>query len=360
MFVRHARVKDLDAILALTCAIEVGMTSLPNNKKVLANRLCAIEDTLNGKLPKNEQRYLFVLEDSQTGKIAGISAIEVAVGNKAPFYDFQIIKQVHQSPSLGIRHTLKTLVLNNEYTGNSELCSLYLSPDYRSRTAGKLISKSRMLFMAQFTDRFNPIVIAEMRGYFDKEGNSPFWQHFAKQFFQMDFETANRLIGTADKTFIAELMPRFPFYVDFLPKQAQAVIGKVHPNTAPALKLLKSEGFGFNGHIDIIEAGPNLQAHIHDLRAVQHSKLFTVATKTASSDDTTDYLVSNTEYIDYRAIVAGLSVSDIDQTNQTVALCPKNQSLLTVGVGDSVRLLPLNAKGLNIDEHLVAESQKAQ
>lgn len=183
MFVRHANAKDLDAILALTCAIEVGMTSLPNNKEVLANRLAAIEDTLNGKLPKHEKRYLFVLEDSQTGKVAGISAIEGAIGNKAPFYDFQIIKQVHQSPSLGIRHTLKTLVLNNEYTGNSELCSLYLSPDYRSGTAGKLISKSRMLFMAQFPECFNSVVIAEMRGYFDKEGNSPFWQHFAKQFF---------------------------------------------------------------------------------------------------------------------------------------------------------------------------------
>lgn len=354
MFVRHARPQDLNAILSLIKGIEVGMTSLPDSDDILSKRLATISDTLNGKLPKHQHRYLFVLEDSKTGDIAGISAIEVVVGNKAPFYDFKITKQVHQSQSLDIRHTLKTLVLNNDYTGNSELCSLYLSPNYRSGTAGKLISKSRMLFMAQFPDCFEPVIIAEMRGYFDEKGNSPFWQHFAKQFFKMEFETANHLIGTADKTFIAELMPRFPFYIDFLPNEAKAVIGKVHPNTAPALKLLKNEGFRFNGHIDIIEAGPNLEVHIQDLRAVQHSKLLTVIAKSCKEDGTADdYLVSNTKYNDYRATVVKLANGDINQAQGTVALCADSQARLNVVVGDDVRLLPLNAQGLDICEHLV-------
>ena len=62
----------------------------------------------------------------------------------------------------------------------------------------------------------------------------------------MDFPSADYLTGIGEKTFIAELMPRFPIYVNMLDKAAQDVVGKVHQNTLPALKLLQSEGFSFS------------------------------------------------------------------------------------------------------------------
>lgn len=36
------------------------------------------------------------------------------------------------------------------------------------------------------------------------------------------------------KSFIAELMPKHPLYVDFLSPEARESIGQVHPHTAPA------------------------------------------------------------------------------------------------------------------------------
>jgi arginine/ornithine N-succinyltransferase beta subunit len=34
------------------------------------------------------------------------------------------------------------------------------------------------------------------------------------------------------------------------------VIGQVHPDTEPALAMLKSEGFSYQGYVDIFDAGP--------------------------------------------------------------------------------------------------------
>ncbi|MFN3589050.1 MAG: arginine N-succinyltransferase, partial [Spirosomataceae bacterium] len=50
-----------------------------------------------------------------------------------------------------------------------------------------------------------------------------------------DFPTADYLTGIGQKVFIAELMPKYPIYVSLLSKEAQAVIGKVHEKTRPAL-----------------------------------------------------------------------------------------------------------------------------
>ena len=65
-------------------------------------------------------------------------------------------------------------------------------------------------------------------------------------------------VANADnsKAFIAELMPKFPLYSCFLSEDARNVIGKVHPDTEPALSMLKSEGFSYQGYVDIFDAGP--------------------------------------------------------------------------------------------------------
>ncbi len=56
-------------------------------------------------------------------------------------------------------------------------------------------------------------------------------------------EVIDYLSGIGQKVFIAELMPRFPVYVDLLPKDAQEVIGKMHPHTLPKKSKL---GFSFS------------------------------------------------------------------------------------------------------------------
>ena len=43
--------------------------------------------------------------------------------------------------------------------------------------------------MAEFRERFPAQVMADLRGYFDEQGRSPFWEAIGKHFFDMDFSS---------------------------------------------------------------------------------------------------------------------------------------------------------------------------
>jgi arginine N-succinyltransferase len=160
--------------------------------------------------------------------MAGVCAIKGAVGLTEPFYNYRIGTLVHSSRELDVFTRMDTLYLSNDLTGSTELCSLFLHPDYRSGNNGKLLSKSRFLFIAQFPHLFTEKLIAEMRGYQEESGRSPFYEGLGRHFFKMDFDHVDALTAVGKKSFIAELMPRQPMYVDYLPQDAQDVIGKVH------------------------------------------------------------------------------------------------------------------------------------
>lgn len=156
-----------------------------------------------------------MLEDTRVGRVVGVSALEVAVGLTEPWYNFRVGTLVHASKTLNVYKAVPTLFLSNDHTGYSELCTLFLDPDYRHSLNGKLLSKVRFLFIAAFREHFSGKVVAEMRGYSDEQGNSPFWEGLGSRFFSIDFAQADYLSGTGQKAFIAELMPKHPLYVDF-------------------------------------------------------------------------------------------------------------------------------------------------
>lgn len=97
--------------------------------------------------------------------------------------------------------------------------------------------------MAAFRDRFNEKSGRGDAGVIDETGYSPFWESLGERFFSMEFSRADYLCGTGQKAFIAELMPKHPIYTHFLTPEAQAVIGEVHPQTAPARAVLEKEDF---------------------------------------------------------------------------------------------------------------------
>ncbi|MDN5869394.1 MAG: arginine N-succinyltransferase, partial [Nitrococcus sp.] len=179
---------------------------------------------------------------------------------------------VHASRELGVYKSIPTLYLTNDYTGCAEIGSLYLDPEYRGRGNSRLLSKCRFLFFAEFSERFAPKVVAEMRGVSDERGRSPFWDCLGQHFFSMEFRRADYLSGTRGKTFIAELMPRNPIYVPLLRPEAQAVIGRVHDHTRAALGLLQEEGFHYEGYVDIFDGGPTLEARVGQIRSVRYSE----------------------------------------------------------------------------------------
>ncbi|MHA3893170.1 arginine N-succinyltransferase [Acinetobacter sp. GXMZU3951] len=337
MIVRHAEYRDLDDIFTLAGKSGVGLTSLPQNKEILSARIARTQKTLHGQAAPHEQGYLFVLEDTQLQRVVGVSAIEVAVGLTEPFYNFHVGKQVHASQALNVYKALNTLFLSNDHTGCSELCTLFLDPDYRKDQNGKLLSKIRFLFIAAFQQAFQSTLIAEMRGYSDDNGRSPFWDALGNHFFNMDFATADYLSGIGQKVFIAELMPRFPVYTDLLPLAAQQVIAQVHPQTVPASRVLESEGLRYQGYVDIFDAGPTLEAEVKNLRAVNESQIRRVSIVDSVPVGGERHLVANDQYHDYRAILIQ-HAADAESLNLTA----EQAQALGVQAGQSIRMLPLD------------------
>ena len=336
MVIRPVGREDLSGLMALAGKTGGGLTSLPADEATLAARIERAIDTWEGALDKGHQGYVFVLEDAACGKVAGICAIEVAVGLHDPWYNYRVGTQVHASKELGVYNALPTLFLSNDHTGSSELCTLFLDPDWRKEGNGYLLSKSRFLFMAAFRDRFNEKVVAEMRGVIDEEGYSPFWESLGQRFFSMPFAKADHLCGTGQKAFIAELMPKHPIYTDFLSEEARNVIGRVHPQTAPARAVLEKEGFRFRQYVDIFDGGPTLECDIDRVRAIRKSRLVTVAEGQPSPDGLTACLVANEQYHHFRAALV-----QADPHTDLLLLSAQQLDVLNIRPGDSVRLVRL-------------------
>lgn len=337
MIIRPIERRDLSDLLTLAGKSGIGLTSLPQNEDTLSARIERALKTWQGELPPGEQCYLFVLEDSERQQVVGVSAIEVAVGLTEPWYSFRVGSQVHASKPLGVYKTVPTLFLSNDHTGHSELCTLFLDPDYRHGENGKLLSKVRFLFIAAFRERFARKLIAEMRGFSDEDGRSPFWENVGSHFFSIEFAEADYLSGTGQKAFIAELMPKHPLYVDFLSQDAQQVIGEVHPHTVPARRLLEAEGLRYQGYVDIFDGGPTLEAEIDDIRAVKHSRLVKVVLdEKPMCADAPLLLVANENYQHYRALLVAADLYD-DRLHMNAATA----AALGVEQGSPVRVVAL-------------------
>ena len=326
----------------LAALVGDGMTTLKADLRMLGGRIDTACASFAGTIAPDERDYLFVMEDTGNGRIVGVCAIKGAVGLHEPFYNYRIGALVHSSIELGIFSRMETLYLSNDLTGTAELCSLFLHPAYRNGANGKLLSKSRLLFMAQFPELFPQTVIAEMRGYQREDGVSPFWENLGRHFFQMDFKRADDLSSLGKKSFIAELMPRHPLYVAYLPREAQEVIGRVHVDTAPARHLLEQEGMYYAGYVDIFDAGPVLQARVADLRAARESVLSMLAPGDVVAMPATignPLLVSTTSLENFRVIVAAGP-----QENTTVHCTPAQCQSLSSAPGDQVRIMSLSPR----------------
>src|SRR6266568_5205243 len=275
-YIRPIAEDDLSAVLALSERTGTGLTTLPVDAERLTGRITRSLASFARVARRAEECYVFVLIDGATESVVGISAIEAAVGLSEPWYNYHVGTQVHASRELGVYTAAPTLFLTNDHTGHSELCSLFLDARYRHGRNGPLLSKARLLFIAEFAQRFAPKIIAELRGKLGADGKSPFWEGLGRHFFAMDYSRADYLTGIGQKAFIAELMPRHPVYTALLPEDARAAIGEVHADTLPARSMLESEGFRYEGYIDIFDAGPTLECFRDNIRAVRQSQVLPV------------------------------------------------------------------------------------
>ena len=338
MIVRPVRSTDLPALFQLARSTGAGLTTLPANEERLAHRVGWAEKAFRGEAGRADADYLFVLEDDN-GEVVGISAVAGAVGLREPWYNYRVGLTVSASQELNIHRQIPTLFLANDLTGNSELCSLFLRSDQRSGLNGRLLSKARFLFIAEFRELFGDKVIAEMRGMSDEQGRSPFWESLGRHFFKMEFSQADYLTGVGNKAFIAELMPKFPLYTCFLSEDARNIIGRVHPDTEPALAMLKGEGFSYQGYVDIFDAGPAIEAETAKIRAVQDSQVLVLAVGTPG-DDAPQFLIHNRKREACRITAAPARLAA-----GTLVVDAQTAKRLQLSAGDQVRAVAVSARG---------------
>ena len=336
MLFRCAQDSDLDALHDLAQFSTAGMTTLPKNMIMLKKRLNHSNQSFKKKVtqPKDEY-YLFVLEDQSNQKVVGMSAIEAQTGYLIPFYSFKLSKHTQMSHELKIRNDYEVLTLVNDNQEYTEICTLFLNPEYRHKHNGLLLSKGRFLFMAQSPKRFSRTIIAELRGISDEHGMSPFWEHLGRHFFKMTYPEADDLILATNNQFIEDLMPRNPIYVPLLNPEAQAVIGKPNHSTIPALHMLLKEGFHYTHYIHIFDGGPTIEAPLDQIKTIAASR--TMVIKSISDEVSgSDYLISNTS-MNFRATVH----SALNHDEENCCIISKDVAeLLKVKLGDQVRLSP--------------------
>jgi arginine N-succinyltransferase len=125
-------------------------------------------------------------------------------------------------------------------------------------------------------------------------------------------------------------------YITLLPPEAKAVIGLVHEQTRPALRMLECEGFAWTGMVDMFDAGPIITCPLKDIRVVRESRRAVVAELVAGPMAGEAQLITNARS-DFRACAG-----PVEQTpDGGVRLSEECGAALGVKTGDFVRFAPL-------------------
>jgi len=332
--VRPAKRSDFEALKELSRLAGPGFTSLRLPDERLFEKLEKSETSFDKSVnePAGEA-YLLMLEDTVTGEVVGISGIKSKVGENGPYFNYKLLKQTQSSKDVNRRFDMDLLVLVNEYSGASEIGTLFVLPKMRGTGAGRLISQARYMLIATAPKRFSTSVISELRGEVSEDGSSVFWDAVGRPFFHMDFGEADEISARTDNEFIVDLMPKHPIYVDLLPEAARAVIGKPHPAGIGAKKLLEAEGFTYQRMVDIFDGGPSMFAMRDQLRTVRDSKVMPIKSVANLEEGSARALISNNTVSDFLAVQTKARLWD-----GFAEMRPDDIAALNLKEGDGVRI----------------------
>ncbi|MEN7536862.1 arginine N-succinyltransferase [Aurantiacibacter flavus] len=271
--IRTARLSDVQPLYEMAKLTGGGFTNLPPDRASLTAKLersaaaCDRDDDELG-----DDLFVLMLENVETGEVRGTSQIFSAIGQKWPFYSYRITTVTQHSKELERTVTAELLSLVNDLGGASEVGGLFLHPSERAGGLGMLLARSRYLFIAAHRARFGDKLLAELRGIIDERGGSPFWDAIGGKFFHMAFQEADEFNAVHGNQFIADLMPKHPVYLAMLGEQARQVIGLPHPSGRAAMRMLESEGFSYEGYVDIFDGGPTMTARTDNVTSINNAK----------------------------------------------------------------------------------------
>jgi arginine N-succinyltransferase len=329
--VRPATSADFPAIYEMAKLTGGGFTNLPPDRGALVAKLVRSEEAFARVEDRQaDDLFMFVLEDSSTGRVQGTCQIFSMIGSEWPFYSYRISTLTQTSKALGRTFRAETLGLVSDFDGSSEVGGLFLHPRERAGGLGLLVARSRYLFIRLHRKRFGDRLIAELRGVIDEAGGSPFWDAIAGPFFGMTFQEADEFNAAHGNQFIADLMPKTPIYTAMLSESARSVMGVPHPSGRAAMKMLEREGFVYDNYIDIFDGGPTMCVQTDHVRTIRDARELTF---TGTSDQVVGepWILAAGRLADFRACYGSVEM----QEDGSARLDAESAALLGIEVGQT-------------------------
>lgn len=327
---------DLESLVDIAKSLGDGMTTLPADHNVLSAKINDSISSFASDISEQQNQFVLVLESEDDKDIEGVSALYPNIGSSHGFFSYHIDRLVKNSPEVNLKMECNVLHLSNTYTGYTEIGTLAVNPKCRNNGAGKLLAKARYLMLASFPELFSKRVIAELRGWQEPDGHSPFWHAIGEKFFNIPFADADKISAIHGNKFIADLMPKFSLYVDLIRPNIEEYLGKPHQTSQIAYNMLLKENFNFEQFIDVFDGGPQVVCDLTNIKSVADSKLALVSDNQTSAEQYR-FLVCNQKRATFRLIEVVTSV-----VNQQIYLNEQAIKILNVSKGETVRYLKLN------------------
>ena len=271
MFVlRSVQPKDLKDLLKLSHIMN--FINLPPDEELINSKIeSSMKSFKNPSSDLSKNYYIFVLEDSSTSEILGVSMIHAQHGTEnEPHFYLTVGQEAKFSQTINTGFVHGTLKLGLDSNGPTEIGGLILNPDFRGHKdkLGKQLSFVRFLFMGIHPERFKPMVHSELMPPFDKHGNSPRWEAVGRRFLNMHYHEAD-VLSRNNKEFILSLFPSENIYQTLLPIEAREAIGKVGKETEPVKRMLESIGFKYTFEVDPFDGGPHFRCPLKEIKPIK-------------------------------------------------------------------------------------------
>ncbi|MBS0656049.1 MAG: arginine N-succinyltransferase, partial [Verrucomicrobia bacterium] len=273
---RPIQYDDLPQFIHIASRAHLGFYTLPKSPKLLEHRIENSSASFQKEIttPGNEL-YLFAAVETDSNTLLGVSAIAATTGGNEPLYFFR--KEYLDVPSHlpAVVKKIPLLTPISYVRGPSEICSLFVLPEYRHTGVGKLLSFARFFFVRLFPERFTGSFFAELRGIIDQNNSSPFWEGIGRHFFNMPLEQVHEMLEYG-RGFISQFLPKHPIYISLLPRQVQEATGQIDSLTKGAFLMLQKLGFEVTDEIDLLDGGPKLRVLKENISIVKNSSIVTV------------------------------------------------------------------------------------
>jgi arginine N-succinyltransferase len=270
--IRGASLADEDELFRL--AAYLNTVNLPNDRAQVRELLKHAERSFTGELVPAHRKFVFLLWDLERARAIGTSTIIAQLGRRdAPYIYFDVLDEERYSKTLNRHFHHTALRLGFSYDGPTELGGLVVDPTYRRapERLGRFVSYARFLFIAAQRKLFKEQIVAELLPPLEPDGTSHLWEALGRHFTGMSYAEAD-LLSSQDKEFIRELFPTNMIYTSLLSKQAQAVIGRVGPQTLGVARMLREVGFRYNSRVDPFDGGPHFAARIDEVSSIRDAR----------------------------------------------------------------------------------------